>query len=169
MQIMAMVPVKITRFHRTGRRPILRASLQMPHWKNAIASSCYWSLCGETCNSTYFDVTEARGQVANVPQNLVCPQYRILCCAPQTVMGTCQWEGYRGAGLLCIPASEDPDAVAVAQNMTFGVDEDGLTSDLTYIGGYQAYCGSGFVPSSRTNTAKVFLYKTRNFKKAQSL
>jgi hypothetical protein len=62
--------------------------------------------------------------------------------------GTCQREGYRGVGLLCIPASEDPNAVAQNSN-PYGVDEDGLTSDLTCTGGYRAYCCSGFVLSSK--------------------
>lgn len=81
-------------------------------------------------------------------------------------MGTCQWEGYRGVGLPCTPACEEPDAVVVAQNSnSYGVDEDGLTSDLTCTGGYQAYCCSGFVPSSKTNTANMFLYGQGIFSK----
>jgi GH18 family chitinase len=86
--------------------------------QNAVASSCYWSLCGETCKSSYFDVTEARGQVANVQQSSVCPvgEYQTLCCAPQTTMGTCKWEGFRGVGLPCTPVCSDADAVIVAQN-----------------------------------------------------
>ncbi|KAJ6016621.1 hypothetical protein N7540_011212 [Penicillium herquei] len=32
--------------------------------QSAVASlSCYWSLCGGSCNSRYFDVTDARGQI----------------------------------------------------------------------------------------------------------
>lgn len=43
-----------------------KSQLQNATLETAIASSCYWTLCGETCYSTYFGVTEARGQVVNV-------------------------------------------------------------------------------------------------------
>ncbi|OJJ66497.1 hypothetical protein ASPBRDRAFT_59613 [Aspergillus brasiliensis CBS 101740] len=136
--------------------------------QNSIAASCYWTLCGASCNSTYFDVTEARGQIANVQQNSVCQpgEYQTLCCAPQTTMGTCGWEGFRGVGLPCTPVCADPDATIVAQNSnSYGVDENGLTSDLTCTGGFQAYCCTGFVPSSKTNTGNMFLYGQGVFSK----
>ncbi|KAJ6133731.1 class V chitinase [Penicillium sp. IBT 18751x] len=136
--------------------------------QNAVASSCYWSLCGESCKSSYFDVAEARGQVANIQQNSVCPagEYQTLCCAPQTTMGTCKWEGFRGVGLPCTPVCEDPNAVIVAQNSnSYSMDEDGHTADVTCTGGYQAYCCSGFVASSKTNTGNMFLYGQGIFSK----
>ncbi|KAJ6031855.1 class V chitinase [Penicillium herquei] len=129
--------------------------------EKSIASSCYWTLCGETCSSTYVGVTDARGQVANVQQDPVCApdEYQTLCCAPQTTMGTCRWNGYRGVGLPCSPFCEDPRAVVVAQNTnSYGMDEDGLTEDLTCTGGYQAYCCSGFVASPKANTGNIFPY-----------
>ncbi|KAJ6079219.1 class V chitinase [Penicillium canescens] len=89
--------------------------------QNSIAASCYWTLCGGTCNSTYFDVTEARGQIAHVQQN--------------------------------------------SNSNSYGVDENGLTSDLTCTGGFQAYCCTGFVPSSKTNTGNMFLYGQGVFSK----
>ncbi|KAJ5970687.1 class V chitinase [Penicillium vulpinum] len=136
--------------------------------QNSIAASCYWTLCGGTCNSTYFDVTEARGQIAHVQQNSVCRsgEYQTLCCAPQTTMGTCSWEGFRGVGLPCSPVCSDPDATIVAQNSnSYGVNEDGLTSDLTCTGGFQAYCCTGFIPSSKTNTGNMLLYGQGVFSK----
>ena len=39
--------------------------------QKGIAASCYWSLCGDTCQSGYFDVTEAKGQVSGVQQKSV--------------------------------------------------------------------------------------------------
>lgn len=136
--------------------------------QNAVASSCYWTLCGESCKSSYFDVTEARGQVAFVQQNSVCPldEYQTLCCAPQTTMGTCQWEGFRGVGLPCTPVCSDPDAVIVAQNSnSYTMDDDDNLADLTCTGGYQAYCCTGFIPSSKTNTGNMFLYGQGIFSK----
>lgn len=136
--------------------------------QTAIATSCYWTLCGELCNTTYFDVTEASGQIAHVQQSSVCQpgEYQTLCCAPQATMGTCSWEGFRGVGLPCSPVRQDPDAVIAAQNSnSYQVDEDGLTSDLTCTGGFQAYC-SDFVPSSKTNTGDMFLVRPRSLQQA---
>ncbi|KAK1147072.1 hypothetical protein N8T08_001811 [Aspergillus melleus] len=133
----------------------------------AVASSCYWSLCGESCKNSYFDVTETRGQAASVQQTSVClaGQYQTLCCAPQTTMGKCKWEGFWGVGLPCTPVCEDPDAVVVAQNSnSYSMDEDGHIADLTCTGGYQAYYCSGFIPS-KANTGSMFLYGQGIFSK----
>lgn len=130
--------------------------------QHAIASSCYWSLCGGSCTVGYFDVTEARGQVAGAQQNSVCApgEVQTLCCAPGTTMGSsCQWEGFRGVGFPCSPACSDPEATIVARNTnSYGTNEAGQLADLTYTGGFQAYCCVGFVPSSITNTANLPLY-----------
>uniref|UniRef100_A0A093XDC7 chitinase n=1 Tax=Talaromyces marneffei PM1 TaxID=1077442 RepID=A0A093XDC7_TALMA len=140
--------------------------------QSAVAASCYWTLCGQPCNSTYFDVTEAIGQVANVQQNSVCQNsdYQTLCCAPGTIMGTCAWEGWRGVGMPCSPVCSDPDATIVAQNSnSYGTNEDGQTTDLTCTGGFQAYCCSGFVPSSKANTGNMFLYGQGIFNKRDAI
>lgn len=129
--------------------------------QQAIASSCYWSLCGDSCTTGYFDVTEAHGQVAGIQENSICAgnQVQTLCCAPGTTMGTCQWEGFRGVGFPCSPACSDPSAVIVARNSnSYQTNEGGQTADLTCTGGYQAYCCVGFVPSSITNSGNLVLY-----------
>ena len=129
--------------------------------QQAVASSCYWSLCGEGCTTGYFGATEARGQVAGFQENLVCPagQTQTLCCAPGTTMGSCKWEGFRGVGFPCSPACSDTKATIVARNSNSHETNEGeQTTDLTCTGGYQAYCCSGFVPSSITNTANLVLY-----------
>lgn len=129
--------------------------------QNAIASSCYWSLCGGTCTTGYFDVTEARGQVAGLQQNSVCApgEFQTLCCAPGTTMGTCQWEGFRGVGMPCSPACSDSKATIVARNSnSYEMDDGGQIQDLTCTGGFQAYCYTGFVPSSITNSGNLVLY-----------
>ncbi|KAL7621624.1 hypothetical protein AAE478_008950 [Parahypoxylon ruwenzoriense] len=126
-----------------------------------IAASCYWSLCGKTCEKGYFDTTEAKGQVANVQQNSVCSngEVQTLCCAPGTTMGSCRWDGFRGVGLPCTPVCNDTDAIIVAQNTnSYQENEGGQLADLTCTGGYQAYCCSGFIPSPKTNTDNLFLY-----------
>jgi hypothetical protein len=111
--------------------------------QSAVASSCYWSLCGGTCTTGYFDVTDARGQIAGFQQNSVCSsgESQMLCCAPGTTMGTCKWEGFRGVGMPCSPACSDPDATIVARNTNpYQINEGGQLEDLTCTGGYQAYC-----------------------------
>jgi chitinase len=83
-----------------------------------IAASCYWSFCGDQCQSGYFGVTEAKGQVAGVQRNSVCSgdDVQTLCCAPGTTLGTCQWEGWRGVGLPCAPVCNDTSADIIARN-----------------------------------------------------
>lgn len=105
--------------------------------QKGIAASCYWSLCGDTCQSGYFDVTEAKGQVSGVQQNSVCSNgdYQTLCCAPGTIMGTCQWEGWKGVGMPCSPVCNDTSATIIAQNSnSYYEDGDGLLQDLTCTG-----------------------------------
>ncbi|KAK1699992.1 hypothetical protein BDP55DRAFT_213442 [Colletotrichum godetiae] len=129
--------------------------------QQAIASSCYWSLCGEGCHTGYFGTTEARGQVAGVQKNSICAlgETQTLCCAPGTTMGTCKWEGFRGIGFPCSPACSDAKATIVARNSnSYQDNEGGQLADLTCTGGYQAYCCTGFVPSSITNAGNLVLY-----------
>lgn len=129
--------------------------------QNAIASSCYWSLCGRTCTTGYFDITEARGQVAGLQQNSVCApgEFQTLCCAPGTAMGTCQWEGFRGVAMPCSPACSEPKATIVARNSnSYEMNDGGQIEDLTCTGGFQAYCCTGFIPSSITNSGNLLLY-----------
>lgn len=133
--------------------------------RQAVASSCYWSLCGGACTTGYFDVTEARGSVSGVQRQSVCGpgDAQTLCCAPGTSMGSCRWEGFRGVGLPCSPACSDRNATLVARNTnSYSANEDGQVSDLTCTGGYQAYCCTGFVPSSITNSGNLVLYGQNN-------
>ncbi|EFQ96937.1 killer toxin alpha/beta [Nannizzia gypsea CBS 118893] len=136
--------------------------------QSAIASSCYWTLCDEGCNDGYFDVTEAKGQVTNVQKRPICSngQLQTLCCAPGTTVGKCEWEGFRGVGLPCTPVCSDPEAAIVARNSnSYTNNEFDQLMDLTCTGGYQAFCCSGFVPSSKTNTKNKFLYGQGIFNK----
>ncbi|KAK4033108.1 hypothetical protein C8A01DRAFT_40430 [Parachaetomium inaequale] len=138
------------------KQQLANATLQQ-----AVASSCYWSLCGGSCTTGYFGVTEARGQVAGIQRNSVCApgEFQTLCCAPGTSMGTCKWEGFRGVGFPCSPACSNPSAVIVARNTnSYSMNEAGQTTDLTCTGGFQAYCCVGFVPSSITNSGNLALY-----------
>jgi hypothetical protein len=142
------------------REQLSNATLQQ-----SIASSCYWSLCGGSCTTGYFDVTGARGQVAGLQRNSICApgQFQTLCCAPGTSMGTCKWEGFRGVGFPCSPACKNPNATIVARNSnSYETTEAGQTSDLTCTGGFQAYCCVGFVPSSITNSGNLPLYRDQN-------
>lgn len=59
----------------------------------------------------------------------------------------------------CSPACSDPDATIVARNTnSYVVNDGGQLEDLTCTGGYQAYCCTGFVPSSITNSGNLNLY-----------
>lgn len=105
--------------------------------QNAIASSCYWSLCSEQCQSGYFSVAEARGQIAGIQRSSVCTgdAVQTLCCAPGTSMGKCEWNGFRGIGMPCSPACNDTDAVIVARNSnSLGLGKADHLEDLTCSG-----------------------------------
>jgi chitinase len=118
---------------------------------NAVASSCYWTFCGDSCKPGWFPATSASGQIAGVQRDTECPATttQTLCCAPGTTLGTCKWEGWRGVGLSCAPVCSDPLATVAARNTNFG--------DRDCNGGYQAFCCSGFVPSSTIGTEDLAL------------
>jgi hypothetical protein len=120
-----------------------------------MADSCYWFLCGGQCTDGYFDVTESRGSPSAVQRNTICApgEVQALCCAPGTTIGACRWEGFRGVAFPCSPACSDSNATLVARNTnSYHTNKDGQLRDLTCIGGYQAFCRSGFEPSPITNT-----------------
>ncbi|KAK8067767.1 glycoside hydrolase family 18 protein [Apiospora saccharicola] len=128
--------------------------------RKAVADSCYWSLCGGQCTDGYFDVTESRGSPSAAQRNAICGpgEVQTLCCAPGTTMGQCRWEGFRGVGFPCSPACSDRNATLVARNTnSYHTNQDGQIRDLTCIGGYQAFCCSGFEPSPITNTGNLNL------------
>ncbi|GAP92627.1 putative glycoside hydrolase family 18 protein [Rosellinia necatrix] len=133
--------------------------------QQAIASSCYWSLCGESCAAGYFSVTEARGQVGGIRKNLICTgsELQMLCCASGTAMGTCAWEGFRGVGFPCSPTCSDPTATIIARNSnSYGVNDGDQAIDLTCTGGYQVYCCTDFIPSPIINPGSFVLYGQRD-------
>ncbi|CRG92683.1 hypothetical protein PISL3812_09747 [Talaromyces islandicus] len=114
--------------------------------QNAIASSCYWSLFGGTCTTGYFDVTEARGQIAGFQQN----SESRWAPANGRVSGAWECLAHRHA---------DSKATIVARNSNSYERNDGeQIEDLTCTGGFQAYCCTGFVPSSITNSGNLLLY-----------
>ncbi|KAK8102995.1 glycoside hydrolase family 18 protein [Apiospora sp. TS-2023a] len=128
--------------------------------RKAVADSCYWSLCGGQCTDGYFDVTESRGSPSAAQRNAICApgEVQTLCCAPGTILGQCRWEGFRGVGFPCSPACSDRNATLVARNTnSYHTNQDGQIRDLTCIGGYQAFCCSGFEPSPITNTGNLNL------------
>ncbi|GAB7352155.1 hypothetical protein MBLNU459_g2641t2 [Dothideomycetes sp. NU459] len=112
-----------------------------------IAQSCYWSLCGQGCTPGYFGSTSAKGQVAGVQRDSVCSggDVQTLCCAPGTTMGT----------------------LVVAQNSNnyYSSPLGDVLIDETCTGGFQAYCCTGFKPSTKANTGNLFLYGQGGFQK----
>lgn len=79
--------------------------------------SCYATGCGEQCKKGTNDVTEVSGQPGQLTTNGKCSkrQYRTICCNDGTSIGTCQWRGYRGAGLSCIKGCDDGETEVVGQ------------------------------------------------------
>ena len=59
----------------------------------------------------------------------------------------------------CSPACSDSEATIVARNSnSYQENDGGQIEDLTCTGGFQAYCCTGFVPSSITNSGNLVLY-----------
>lgn len=83
-----------------------------------IAASCYQTFYSKLYENEYFNTTKAKGQVANVKQNSVCfnGEVQTLCYALGISMGTCQQEGFKGVGLLCLPTCNDTKAIVIAWN-----------------------------------------------------
>lgn len=59
----------------------------------------------------------------------------------------------------CSPACFDSEATIVARNSnSYQENDGGQIEDLTCTGGFQAYCCTGFVPLSITNSGNLVLY-----------
>jgi chitinase len=60
-------------------------------------------------------VAQMSGQPGQMSTNDKCAKgkYRNLCCDDGTLMGVCQWRGYRGVGLSCMGGCADGETEVV--------------------------------------------------------
>ncbi|KAL5340440.1 hypothetical protein BJX70DRAFT_396691 [Aspergillus crustosus] len=126
-----------------------------------IANSCYWTFCGNLCTKGYTEQAYARGVVPNIEGDASCTDdtVRILCCAPGTTTGTCSWNGWNGVGMACSTeyCPSGKELIAMNTNSYVADTDRAMNNNLTYNGGAQSYCCSGFVPSQISNTNSLSL------------
>jgi chitinase len=71
--------------------------------------TCRTTACGSKCPTGSNEVTETNGQPGQLSTSSRCAkgEYQSVCCDDGTMMGKCQWRGFRGAGLSCISGCAD--------------------------------------------------------------
>ncbi|EFX05487.1 class 5 chitinase 1 [Grosmannia clavigera kw1407] len=107
---------------------------------------CYVSDCTSSCKAGTVQVAQFNGQPGQISTSQRCSKkkYRSLCCDSSTTMGTCQWRGYRGAGLSCIKGCADGET-----ELTTNTNEhESKKGDKNCHGGLQSFCCSGYKPTS---------------------
>lgn len=84
------------------------------------------------------------GQPGQLSTNGRCDKgkYRNLCCDDGTIMGVCQWRGYRGVGLSCMGGCGDGETEVIQDT-----NHKEKKGDQTCTGGTQNYCCKGFKPA----------------------
>lgn len=126
--------------------PSQQASADQQTADNLASMKCYVSDCNAGCKAGTTEVAEFNGQPGQISTNGRCAKktYRSLCCDSKTEMGTCQWRGYRGAGLACIKGCASGET-----ELTTNTDQhDAKKGDKDCHGGLQSFCCAGFKPSS---------------------
>jgi chitinase len=60
--------------------------------------TCYTTNCDEKCSPGEYEAAQMNGQPGELSIMDRCDKgkFRRLCCAKGTIMGKCQWRGYRG-------------------------------------------------------------------------
>ncbi|KAI0437933.1 family 18 glycosyl hydrolase [Xylaria telfairii] len=117
----------------------------------AAGVTCYVTDCNKGCKKGTNEVAQMNGQPGKLSTSDRCKanEYRSLCCADGTRMGTCQWRGYRGAGLSCMGGCDDGET-----EITQNTNSHGKSGDHTCTGGIQSYCCKGFKPSPSASDLK---------------
>ncbi|KAF1942210.1 hypothetical protein EJ02DRAFT_346150 [Clathrospora elynae] len=105
--------------------------------------TCYTTDCGAKCKRGTNGVAQMNGQPGQLSTNNRCEknEYRDLCCDDGTIMGICQWRGYRGVGLSCISGCGDGET-----EVTTNTNNHDKHGDQSCTGGIQSYCCKGFKP-----------------------
>ncbi|KAI0505902.1 glycoside hydrolase [Xylaria bambusicola] len=113
---------------------------------NVASATCYTAGCGESCKDGSTAVTQFNGQPGSLSTSDRCSKksYRTLCCDSKTEVGTCQWRGYRGAGLSCVGGCAEGET-ELTKNTNSHDDKKG---DKNCNGGTQSYCCADFKPTT---------------------
>ena len=113
---------------------------------NVAGLTCYVSECSQDCKPGTSQVAQFSGQPSQLSTSDRCAKrtYRSLCCDSKTNVGTCQWRGYRGAGLGCIGGC----AVGETELTTNTNSHENKKGDKNCHGGLQSFCCANFHPTS---------------------
>ncbi|CZR67060.1 uncharacterized protein PAC_16959 [Phialocephala subalpina] len=106
--------------------------------------TCYTTDCDAKCKKGTNQVAQMNGQPGSLSTNDRCGKgkYRNLCCDDGTLMGVCQWRGYRGVGLSCMGGCDNGETEIVQDT-----NHKEKKGDQTCTGGMQSYCCKGFKPA----------------------
>lgn len=77
--------------------------------------TCYTTSCGANCKKGTNAVAQVGGQPSQLSTNPRSEKgvYCTLCCDNGTLIGSCQWRGFRGVGLSCINGCDDGETEVV--------------------------------------------------------
>ena len=125
---------------------------------NVAGLTCYVSECSQDCKPGTSEVAQFNGQPSQLSTSDRCSKktYRSLCCDSKTSLGTCQWRGYRGAGLSCIGGC----AAGETELTTNTNSHESKKGDKNCHGGLQSFCCANFHPTSEHNSGFHFLSKS---------
>ena len=114
---------------------------------NLAGVTCYTAECNANCKIGTSEVAQFNGQPGQLSTSDRCASggYRSLCCDTQSKLGTCQWRGYRGAGLSCIGGCADGET----QLTTNTNSHDPEKGDKNCHGGVQTLCCADFHPAGK--------------------
>ena len=123
--------------------------------------TCYVADCGQNCKPGTGEVTQFNGQPGSLSTSDKCAKksYRSLCCDSKTTVGTCQWRGYRGAGIACIGGCASGET-ELTTNTNSHLPKGG---DKNCHGGTQSYCCANFKPTSECSLLSVHAWCQLNF------
>ena len=145
LMVWAMDQVDQTKPNSLGPGPPVTPS-QMNSAKQASADtqagiSCHSTACGDGCKAGSFKTTQMSGQPGQLSTADRCPKgkYKSLCCDAGTVMGTCQWRGFKGVGLPCTKGCAEGET-----EVSTNTNNHHKKGDQTCNGGLQSYCCKDF-------------------------
>lgn len=75
------------------------ADAEATYQDEAAQGTCRTTKCDEQCDGGEHEAAQMNGQPGDLSVLSRCSkgQFRRLCCAKGTVMGKCQWRGFRGS------------------------------------------------------------------------
>lgn len=123
--------------------------------------TCYVADCSQTCKPGTSEVAQFNGQPGQLSTSGRCAKnsYRTLCCDSKTEVGTCAWNGYRGAGIGCMGGCADGQT-ELTTNTNSHISKKG---DKNCHGGIQSFCCAGFKPTSESPCTHILPHRESTY------